>query len=91
MHRPEHEHVAVGEVDELDDAVDEGVAECDEREDQAIRQADDQNWISWSMRGVPQMVTRGAIARMGQMCVRGGPVMARPERFRLYLRLPEAA
>ena len=41
QHRAEHEHVAMGEVDELDDAVDEGVAEGDEREDEAVREADD--------------------------------------------------
>ena len=40
-HRTEHEHVAMGEVDELDDAVDEGVAERHEGEDQAVGQADD--------------------------------------------------
>ena len=41
QHRSEHEHVAMGEVDELDDAVDEGVAEGHEGEDQAVGQADD--------------------------------------------------
>ena len=41
QHRTEHEDVAVGEVDELDDAVDEGVAERHEGEDQAVREADD--------------------------------------------------
>ena len=40
-HRAEHEHVAVGEVDELDDAVDEGVAERHQGEDQAVGEADD--------------------------------------------------
>ena len=41
QHRAEHEHVAMGEVDELDDAVDERVAEGHEGEDQAVREADD--------------------------------------------------
>ena len=40
-HRTEHEDVAVGEVDELDDAVDEGVAKRHEGEDHPVRQADD--------------------------------------------------
>ena len=39
-HRAEHEHVAVGEVDELDDPVDEGVAERDQGEDQTVGHAD---------------------------------------------------
>ena len=34
--RAQHEHVAVGEVDELEDAVDERVADRDERDDQAV-------------------------------------------------------
>ena len=33
--RPDHEHVAMGEVDELDDPVDHRVAEGDERVDRA--------------------------------------------------------
>ena len=40
--RPDHEDVAVGEIDELDDAVDEGVPQGHEGEDQAIRDADDE-------------------------------------------------
>ena len=39
-HPAEHEHVAVGEVDQLEDAVDEGVAERDEPVDGAVRDAD---------------------------------------------------
>ena len=41
QHRAEHEDVAVGEVDQLDDAVDEGVAQRDEGVDQAVREPDD--------------------------------------------------
>ena len=37
--RAHHEHVAVGEVQELEDAVDERVAECDQGVDAAERQA----------------------------------------------------
>ena len=37
---PSHEHIAVGEVDELDDPVDQGVAERDQGEDQPIGHAD---------------------------------------------------
>ena len=37
--RAHHEHVAVGEVQKLEDPVDEGVAECDEGVDAAERQA----------------------------------------------------
>ena len=37
-HRADHEHVAVGEVDELDDPVDERVADRDERPDGAVGQ-----------------------------------------------------
>ena len=40
--RAEHEHVGMGEVDEFEDAVDEGVADRDERDDQAVRDADGQ-------------------------------------------------
>ncbi len=39
---PEHEHLAVGEVDQLDDAVDEGIAQGDEREDHPVGETDDQ-------------------------------------------------
>ena len=35
--RAEHEHVAVGEVDQLDDPVDERVAERDQRPDRPVR------------------------------------------------------
>ena len=37
--RPDHEHVAVGEVDQLDDAVDERVADRDERPDRSVGDA----------------------------------------------------
>ncbi len=40
LERPEHEVVAVGEVDQLDDPVDERVAERDERVDHPVREAD---------------------------------------------------
>ena len=36
--RPDHEQVAVGEVDQLDDPVDERVAERDQRPDRAVRE-----------------------------------------------------
>ncbi len=39
-HAAEHEHVAMGEVDQLEDAVDERVAQRDERVDAAVRHAD---------------------------------------------------
>ena len=39
-HPTEHEHVAVGEVDQLEDSVDERVPECDERIDAPDRQPD---------------------------------------------------
>ncbi len=39
----EHEDVAVGEVDELEDAVDERVAERDERVESAFRQSDERD------------------------------------------------
>src|ERR687887_1290336 len=42
-HRPEHEQVAVREVDQLDDAVDERVAERDQGDDRAVRDADQQD------------------------------------------------
>ena len=41
-HRAEHEDVAVREVDQLEDAVDERVAERDQRVDHPERQADDE-------------------------------------------------
>ena len=41
--RPEHEHVAVREVDQLEDAVDERVAERDERVERAVRDADEEH------------------------------------------------
>ena len=44
-HRPEHEDVAVGEVDELEDPVDERVAERDEAVDRAVRQADQEEAV----------------------------------------------
>ncbi len=37
----EHEHVAVREVDQLEDPVDERVAERDERVERAVREADE--------------------------------------------------
>ena len=40
LERPEHEVVAVGEVDQLDDPVDERVAERDERVDHPVREPD---------------------------------------------------
>ena len=40
--RADHEHVAVGEVDQLDDAVDERVAERDQRPDRAVGEAVDE-------------------------------------------------
>ena len=42
-HPAEHEHVAVGEVDQLEDAVDERVAERDERVERAVRQPDQED------------------------------------------------
>ena len=42
-HAAEHEHVAVGEVDQLEDAVDEGVPEGDEGVDAAGRDADQED------------------------------------------------
>ena len=38
--RAEHEHVAVGEVDQLDDPIDHRVAEGDQREQRAVGQPD---------------------------------------------------
>ena len=38
--RAEHEHVAVGEIDQLDDPVDHRVAQGDQREQRAVGQAD---------------------------------------------------
>ena len=46
--RAEHEHVGMGEVDQLEDAVDEGVTDRDEGDDQAIRPADGQRLDSSS-------------------------------------------
>ena len=40
-HPADHEHVAVGEVDQLEDAVDERVAESDERVERAAREPDE--------------------------------------------------
>ena len=37
-----HEDFAVGEVDQLDDAVDQGVAERDQRDQRAVRDPDNQ-------------------------------------------------
>jgi hypothetical protein len=37
--RADHEHLAVGEVDQLDDPVDQRVAEGDERPDRAVGEA----------------------------------------------------
>ena len=42
-HPAEHEHVAVREVDQLEDAVDERVAERDERVDGAVREPDERD------------------------------------------------
>ena len=42
-HRPPHEHVAVGEVDQLDDAVDQRVAEGHQGVDRALRDADERD------------------------------------------------
>ena len=42
-HPADHEHVAVGEVDQLEDAVDERVAERDERVERAVRQPDQED------------------------------------------------
>ena len=42
-HAAEHEHVAVGEVDQLEDAVDERVPERDERVDAARREPDQEH------------------------------------------------
>ena len=42
-HRAEHEQVAVGEVDQLDDAVHHRVAQGDQRVQRAIRQPDRQH------------------------------------------------
>ena len=42
-HAAEHEHVAVGEVDQLEDAVDERVAQRDERVDAAGRDPDQEH------------------------------------------------
>ena len=39
-HPADHEHVAVGEVDQLEDAVDERVAERDECVERAVREPD---------------------------------------------------
>jgi hypothetical protein len=41
--RADHVDLAVGEVDQLDDAINERVAQRDEREQGAIRQAEDQH------------------------------------------------
>ena len=40
--RADHEHLAVGEVDQLDDSVDERVAERDQRPDRAVGQTGDE-------------------------------------------------
>ena len=40
--RAHHEDLAVGEVDQLDDAVDERVAERDQRDQRAVGEPDDQ-------------------------------------------------
>src|ERR687887_2170925 len=42
-HRPEHEQVAVREVDQLDDAVHQCVAERDQGNDRAVRDPDQQH------------------------------------------------
>ena len=42
-HRPEHEHVAVREVDQLQDAVDERVSERDQGMESAVRQPYQEN------------------------------------------------
>ena len=42
-HAAEHEHVAVREVDQLEDPVDERVAERDERVHGAVRQPDERD------------------------------------------------
>ena len=44
LERPEHEVVPVGEVDQLDDSVDERVAQRDERVDRAVRDPDQRDF-----------------------------------------------
>ena len=44
-HPAEHEDVAVGEVDQLEDAVDERVAERDEPVDGAVREPDQEEAV----------------------------------------------
>ena len=49
-HAAEHEDVAVGEVDQLEDAVDERVAERDEAVDRAVREADQEQAVELGRR-----------------------------------------
>src|SRR3972149_3765008 len=73
--RAEHEQVAVREVDQLDDPVDERVAEGDERDERSVAQADDErggdelpaaagtDHLHWRRRLAPQRPAEGGPLR----------------------------
>ena len=71
--RAHHEHVAVGEVEELEDPVDEGVAEGDQGVDAAERQAV-QRELDKGVHAVRES-TAGLNERAARPCGRAAPAL----------------